>query len=127
VTDLRVVATAPTSVTLRFTEVNDGEGSPARYDIRYSRPDGGWGRATPAAHGTCASPMSGVEIGSSITCQVGGLKPGTTYDFKLVSFSGTLNVDANFGLLSNKITRTLREYRDRHPHRRWHPGRAASF
>src|SRR2546430_143310 len=36
VTDLRVVGVADTAATLAFTEVNDGTGQPASYDVRFA-------------------------------------------------------------------------------------------
>ena len=104
VTDLAVLATTSTSVTLAFTEVAGGAGSPASYNIRYGTPGGGWGGATDVGQGTCASPLSGVAVGATLTCAVEGLTTGTGYDFQLVAFRGTLNVDAVFGQLSNVVT-----------------------
>ena len=106
VTDLAVVATTSNSVTLRFTEVDGGTGSPASYDIRYATSPMSWGGAPSVAQGTCATPVSGVAIGAPLTCLVEGLNAGSSYDFRLVSFRGTLNVNAVFGALSNVVAAT---------------------
>jgi hypothetical protein len=53
------------------------------------------------ARGTCATPLAGSTIGVRRTCTVLGLRSGTTYQFQLVAFRGTLTVDAVFGGLSN--------------------------
>src|SRR5204862_26128 len=51
--------------------------------------------------GTCTTPLAGTAIGAKLTCTVLGLSPSTTYNFQLVPFHGTLNVNAKFGGLSN--------------------------
>src|SRR6266567_2231753 len=76
VEDLSVVATTDSSGTLAFTEVSDGMGRPASYDVS----------------------------GAKRTCTVQGLAAGTTYSFELVAFRGTLNGIAVFGELSNIAT-----------------------
>ena len=101
VADLSVIATTDVSVTLSFTQVDDGLGQPANYDVRYSAAPISWGSATPTAVGTCATPVTGTAVGSSLTCTVLGLSPSTSYDFQLISFRGTLNSDAVFGVRSN--------------------------
>jgi hypothetical protein len=51
-------------------------------------------------------PMAGTSIGAHRTCTVLGLQPATDYQFQLVAFRGTLNVDAAFGDLSNVASGT---------------------
>src|SRR2546429_4085699 len=64
VTDLAVAATTDTSATLSFTEVDDGTGAPASYDIRFLPTPLVWGGAVPSVkRGTCATPFAGTEIG----------------------------------------------------------------
>lgn len=94
------------SVTLTFTEVDDGTGQPADYDVRYieSPMDGQWGSASSVTKGTCATPLQGTSIGATMTCSVEGLQASTSYDFQLVAYRGTLNEDAVFGELSNVAT-----------------------
>ena len=106
VTDLAVAAASDTSITLSFTEVDDGIGAPASYDVRYVvGPSISWGSSTPSVKdGSCATPVAGTAIGSTRTCTVLGLTAGTTYSFQLVAFRGTLNVNAVFGPLSNATT-----------------------
>src|ERR1035437_6975966 len=101
VTNLSVAGVSTGSVTLTFTEVNDGTGVPAKYDIRFAPGTISWGSAASVRSGTCASPMSGTSIGTTRQCTVTGLTAGTAYQFQLVSFRGTLNLNAIFGGLSN--------------------------
>jgi hypothetical protein len=106
VSGLSVAAVASDSVTLRFTEVDDGTGQPAQYQIRFAEGSITWGSATPVAQGTCASPLAGTAIGTTRECSVTGLDAATSYAFRLVAFRGTLNVDAVFGPLSNVASGT---------------------
>jgi hypothetical protein len=45
VEDLTVAATTDSSVTLSFTEVSDGMGRPASYDVRYAAGSSSWSRS----------------------------------------------------------------------------------
>src|SRR5207245_2154534 len=101
VSDLRVTAANDTSVTLAFTEVDDGTGLPASYDIRLLVGAISWGSAADVVRGSCATPVVGASIGSTHSCVVLGLAASTTYNFQLVAFRGTLNVTPVFGGLSN--------------------------
>ncbi|OYV27097.1 MAG: hypothetical protein B7W98_02530, partial [Parcubacteria group bacterium 20-58-5] len=101
VTDLTVAQLGSTGATLSFTDVTDGTGAPATYDIRYTSTGTLWGGASSVTQGTCATPLSGTQIGATTTCTVLGLTPATDYQFELVPFRGTMNVDAVFGPLSN--------------------------
>jgi hypothetical protein len=103
VTDLTVSSISDTTATLSFTQVNDGTGKPAAYDIRYAVAPISWGSATPVARGSCTSPIAGTAIGVKLTCTVNGLAPSTSYNFQIVAFRGTLNVNAVFGALSNAL------------------------
>jgi hypothetical protein len=106
VTDLTVRDVTDTAATLSFTEVSDGSGQPASYDVRVGLAPISWGSGLPSVtRGTCATPLVGASIGAVRTCTVLGLQPGTTYEFQLVAFRGTLNTDAVFGALSN-VART---------------------
>src|SRR5438309_463834 len=92
VTDLAVVGVADTGVTLAFTEVTDGTGLPASYDVRYQVGTITWGSTAPSAtRGTCTTPVAGTAIGAKRTCTVLGLTPATAYQFQLTEFRGTLN------------------------------------
>ena len=55
VTSLSVASVTANSVTLSFTEVTNGAGSPASYDVRYAVSPLSWGAATSVA---CTSPWS---------------------------------------------------------------------
>src|SRR5213594_1721252 len=104
VVDLAVAGVTDTSATLSFTEVNDGTGSPASYDVRFAVSPLSWGSAPAVARGTCATPLAGSAIGAKRTCTVLGLSRTTAYGFQLIAFRGTLNVNAVFGGLSNAAT-----------------------
>jgi uncharacterized protein YjdB len=106
VTDLAVDAVTDSSVSLTFTEVDDGSGRPAAYDVRYAATPIAWGRATMASQGTCATPLKGAAVGAKRRCTVLGLAASTAYDFQLVAFRGALNMNAVFGDLSNIATGT---------------------
>src|SRR5207237_9158262 len=108
VSDLKVAGAADTVVTLSFTEVNDGSGRAASYDVRYVPGSTlNWGGSTPSVtRGTCATPLIGTTIGAKRSCSVLGLTAGTTYSFELVAYRGTLKVNAVFGGLSNIATGT---------------------
>jgi hypothetical protein len=101
VTDLAVAGKTDTSITLSFTEVSDGTGAPASYDIRYAAGTLSWGSAALVSRGSCATPVAGTAIGGKPTCTVLGLAASTGYEFQLVPFRGALNGNAVFGSLSN--------------------------
>jgi uncharacterized protein YjdB len=106
VTDLTVTGVTDSSVSLRFTEVGDGTGSPASYDVRYARSPISWSTAASVTIGTCRTPVAGSAVGASRTCTVLGLTASTAYDFQMVAFRGTLNAGAVFGALSNVASGT---------------------
>jgi hypothetical protein len=106
VSDLSVSTIGSNSVTLSFTQVDDGIGNPASYDVRYAVAPISWGDASSTTSGTCTTPVAGTAIGSRLTCTVLGLSPTTSYNFQLVAFRGTLNVGAVFGGLSNIVSAT---------------------
>jgi len=106
VSDLAVTGVTDTSVTLAFTEVSDGAGLPASYDMRWAAGTIAFGTATDVTKGSCAVPVAGSAIGAKRTCTVLGLLPGAAYQLQLVAFRGTLNVNAVFGGLSNVASGT---------------------
>jgi uncharacterized protein YjdB len=106
VADLQASVTGGTSVTLSFTQVNDGVGQPANYDVRYAVAPISWGSATYTTSGTCTTPVAGTATGGQLSCTVLGLTPATNYNFQLVAFRGTLNQNAVFGSLSNIVAAT---------------------
>ena len=101
VNDLAVASVADTSATLTFTQVDDGLGSPASYDVRFAVASIAWGSAASVARGSCATPVGGTAIGARLSCTVNGLTSGTSYNFELVPYRGTLNSNAVFGPISN--------------------------
>ncbi|MGH7532292.1 MAG: fibronectin type III domain-containing protein, partial [Gemmatimonadales bacterium] len=101
VSDLRVTATTDSSVTLTFTEVTDGTGLPAGYDVRFATSPLSWGSAAEATRGSCASPLAGIRIGAPRSCTVLGLGAATVYQFQVVGFRGIFDLSAVFGDLSN--------------------------
>ncbi len=103
VSDLAVVSTNDTSATLTFTEVASGAGGAANVDIRFAVAPLSWGTATSVTRGTCTTPVAGTTVGSTLTCTVLGLKSGTAYNFQLVTFRGTLNLNAVFGGWSSVV------------------------
>lgn len=96
VSDLQVAALTSSSVSLRWTEVDDGTGQPATYALRYGSPTIQWG----SDNDTEVS-VDGVAIGATREYTFSGLQSDTPYEFRLVSYRGTLMVDATFGGLSN--------------------------
>ena len=105
VSNLWVTSTTSGTAILRFTEVNDGTGSPANYQMRlYPGVMGwNWGSAAVVAQGTCAAPIQGTSVGAERYCSVSGLQPSTRYDFQVVPFRGDMET---FGALSNVATGT---------------------
>jgi uncharacterized protein YjdB len=101
VSDLSVSATSDVSATLTFTQVDDGRGQAASYDARYAVAPMEWGSASNSSSGTCTAPIAGTAAGNRLSCTITGLSPATSYNFQVLSFRGTLNVDATFGGLSN--------------------------
>ncbi|HJQ10304.1 MAG TPA: Ig-like domain-containing protein [Gemmatimonadaceae bacterium] len=106
VTDLNVASFDSTSAALSFTQVDDGTGQPAKYDVRYSVAPISWGSASSVASGSCRTPLGGTSIGAKMSCTVLGLAPSTKYNFQLVAFRGTMNQGAVYGSLSNVASAT---------------------
>ena len=101
VSDFRVTSIGSTDMTLAFTEVSNGQGAPANYDVRVKTPTMDWGTAAAVTSGTCSTPVAGTTIGATKTCTVTGLSATTPYEWQLVPYRGTPGVDAVFGPLSN--------------------------
>src|SRR5438445_5553231 len=107
VLNLAVASATDSSLTLSFTEVDDGTGQPASYDVRYAVGALSWGSAPSVTSGTCATPVVGSAIGAQRSCTVLGLTPATGYQFQLIPFRGTLNMGtAVFGSVSNVASGT---------------------
>ena len=101
VSNLSAAAAGANSVTLSFTEVTDGAGQPAKYDVRFSSTGTLWGAARSVTQGTCATPLAGATVGAVKTCTVLGLSASTAYQFQLIAFRGTIGAGAVYGTLSN--------------------------
>ena len=89
--DLTVALATDSAITVRWTQVDDGFGAPAKYRVRYATPAINYESATDACE------LVGDQIGGEITCTIEGLEPSSAYDVQLVSttaqsdswFSGT--------------------------------------
>src|SRR3989442_5781741 len=101
VADLAVTGVMDSSVTLAFTEVTDGTGLPASYDVRWAAGALTWSAAPAVAQGSCKVLLAGTVIGARRSCTVLRLAAAKAYQVQLVAFRGTLNVNAVFGGLSN--------------------------
>jgi len=99
VSDLAVTSVTATTLALRFTEVSDGAGLPAKYALRYAPSPLVWGSAPEID-------LPGTSIGAIRHFAIGGLTPGTTYQCQVLAYRGTLNVDAVFGGFSNLASST---------------------
>jgi hypothetical protein len=100
VTDLTVASVTANTATLGFTAVNDGTGQPAAYYLRYAAGTITWATATELP------PFGSGAIGTLVTTTVPGLTAGTAYQFQVVAYRGTPNVNAVFGALSNVASGT---------------------
>src|SRR2546427_10191402 len=70
-------------------------------DVRWAAGALTWSAATAVAQGSCKVLLAGTVIGARRSCTVLGLAAAKAYQFQLVAFRGTLNVNAVFGGLSN--------------------------
>src|SRR5439155_1704643 len=112
--NLAVASATDSSLTLSFTEVDDGTGQPASYDVRYAVGALSWGSAPSVTRETCATPLVGSAFGTKRTCTVLGPTPATGYQFQLIPFRGTLNMGtAVFGSVSNVAILTTAAWRQR--------------
>jgi len=103
VNDLRVKVIRDDRITLDFSMVDDGTGARAKFEVRHApTPIGwGWGSATVDSAADCnPDPF----IAATWACTIAPLAPGSSYDFQVVTYRGTLNQDAVFGGLSNVAT-----------------------
>src|SRR2546425_6128641 len=98
VTDLAVAAASDTSITLSFTEVDDGIGAPASYDVRYVvGPSISWGSSTPSVKdGSCATPVAGAAVGAARARPGAGPAAGPTPSLPPLGLPGALNLKPLF-------------------------------
>jgi hypothetical protein len=102
VSDLSVTGTASSTVTLSWTEVDDGTGQPAWYRVKYAEPEIDWRTATIG----CERRLEGDAIGSPMLCTVEGLAGATAYDFQLMSYRMVDGVwaDARYSNVTTAMT-----------------------
>ena len=98
--DLAVVDVNPSSVTLRWTQVDDGAGHPASFAIWYGSPS----LASQGGMGPTVF-LPGTEAGSPMMYVWAGLDPNRSYEFQLVPFWETTD-PATYGALSNPVSAT---------------------
>lgn len=101
VTDLEVVGATSSSVTLRWTQVDDGAGNPANYVIGYATPDLVWSDAL-----NSLVEVSGSEVGEAGSYTIGGLDANTVYEFQIAAFSGERTTGEAFGAPSAVVQTT---------------------
>ncbi|HET9947365.1 MAG TPA: fibronectin type III domain-containing protein, partial [Longimicrobiales bacterium] len=82
VDDLHVTSSTLSSVTLTWTQVDDGTGRPAFYRVKYAVPPIDW---RSAAIG-CEQTIRGTAVGAEASCTVEGLASETAYEFQLMSY-----------------------------------------
>src|SRR5438874_8718663 len=92
VTDLAATAMTDSSATLTFTEVDDGTGAAASYDVRsVAGASITWGATAPSVNrGTCATPVAGTTVGAQRACTVLGLARREACRVELVAYRGAL-------------------------------------
>lgn len=81
VVDLEVVEATETTVTLAWTEVDDGLGGVPSYAVRYATPTISWNEAADVQQ-----VVPGASVGARMEYTVSGLEPGTEYQFQLAAF-----------------------------------------
>jgi flavin-binding protein dodecin len=82
VTDLAVAAATDSSLSVRWTQVDDGTGQPARYRVKYSTPTINWSTASIG----CDPSLVGGQIGAVLSCTIEGLSAATSYEVQLMSY-----------------------------------------
>src|SRR4029077_19918041 len=87
-----------------FTQVENGMGQPANYDVRYVAGPMSWSSAASVANGTCASRLAGTGVSGLPSCTILGLSPSTSYNFQVKAFRGTMDGTPVFGGLSNVVS-----------------------
>jgi hypothetical protein len=116
VTDLVAITSGVSSVTVSFTEVDDGTGAPATYQLRQATPTMDWSGATVVSQGTCAGSLDGIAIGETRTCTAGGLATATSYEFQMIAYRGDIASDTVvLGAVSNVASATTEESQEPTP------------
>ena len=106
VTTLRVVGATDTSLVLTWTEVSTAGTGIAKYVVRYDTAAAkftDWGSEPEVSTGGCAAPVYGSTAGGGKVraCVLGGLKPHRYYEIAVRAFTGTMNLNAVYGPVSN--------------------------
>ena len=114
VTTLRVSAVTDSALVLTWTEISTHGSGAAKYVVRTSSVAHGvfvWTAQFDVMTGGCAAPVYGSTGGGGRTrsCVLTGLAPATGYYVQIVAYTGTLNVNATFGPLSNLVQATTAE------------------
>jgi hypothetical protein len=81
VADLSVGGATASSLTVRWTQVDDGAGQPASYRVKYGTSPLAWDAGTIGC-----STLAGTAIGDPMTCTIQGLPSGASYDVQLMAF-----------------------------------------
>ncbi|MEK9499423.1 Ig-like domain-containing protein [Gemmatimonadota bacterium DH-20] len=81
VSDLSALSLNHRAVELSWTQVQDGKGLPAQYQVRVVDGPGGWEQGTVVNLGSCEYPVRGAAIGTTLTCVVDGLQAERDYQF----------------------------------------------
>jgi len=85
---LQVSSVTGSSIAVRWTQVDDGTGEPARYRIKHAVAPFDWESAA------IGCDHVGDEIGAEATCVIDDLAPNTVYDIQLMAYR---NVDLSPG------------------------------
>lgn len=85
VTDLRLTTATSGSLTIAFTEVNDGTGAPANYSLIVGSPT-----VTFTGNVSAGTEIVGSQVGATRSYTIAGLAPSTMYQVLVVSLRGRL-------------------------------------
>lgn len=88
---------------LEWTEVDNGGGEPADYDLRIGCPTISWGSAS-----SSAVQLEGSAVGASRVVDVTP-QPAPSCEYMMVSYRGTLNQDAVFGPILGPVVASFEE------------------
>jgi hypothetical protein len=104
VTDVTVVAVTGSSATITWTEVLDGFGSPAEYEVRFAATPIGAGPGDLPTQGTCTGVIPGTSAGAVVQCDVEGLLVGNGYDFVVTATRPVVGGPRVYGTPSDPAT-----------------------
>jgi hypothetical protein len=99
---LEVTSATGASISLAFDKVDAGTGIRTRYDVRYRQsPMNGWDASNRVVEGSCADGGDDDAVDGLVRCDVSGLEPATSYDFRVRALYDHPDGDAVAGPLSN--------------------------